>query len=61
MTAGETMSRATDRPHLFRNGGACVFCNISPEKVADRRAPPFCEMQDAEPDDRSGVDMVSGY
>lgn len=28
--------------HYFKAGGACVWCKASPEKVADRRAPPFC-------------------
>jgi hypothetical protein len=30
------------RGHYFRDGGLCVWCKVSPERVADRRAPPFC-------------------
>lgn len=28
--------------HFFKANGACVWCKATPEKVADRRAPPFC-------------------
>lgn len=28
--------------HRFKNDGPCVWCNVPQEKVADRRAPPWC-------------------
>lgn len=61
MTQAAMMSQATDRPHTFRSGGACVWCGVSPEKVADRKAPPFCEEREFERDDRAGVDPGTGY
>lgn len=47
--------------HLFKSGGKCVFSGVTPEKVADRKAPPFCEEAPAPEYVREGVDPVSGY
>lgn len=47
--------------HLFKSGGKCVFCGATPEAVADRKAPRFCEERPIEQDDRADVDPVSGY
>jgi hypothetical protein len=49
-----------DGPHLFLNGGPCVYCKTTRERVADRRAPPFC-VEAPEDDERAEPDSVAGY
>jgi hypothetical protein len=53
------------RGHYFLNGGPCVWCKVTPSRVDDRRAAPFCEERpdayDYDDDARNTANEATGY